>query len=687
MALPVLDGNQTATTLSSVVTGGEHIVAHSVVSLGANAIANITSAVSGSVVSISNFPPTQTIAGTVTANAGGDFANSIESVFDVGNVSKKIAVQLYDDNGGAVGVPNNPLPISGTVTVGGFSSVSVGSGAILIAGDRGGTITPIPIDSGSGQVGVQLKQSSGPSIDPISQTNGLWVRQANGSSITVGNSVTIGYLPNSLSIVNSSSVTKANVQYTAIAGSVNASDGAPTYTMRPIGVNSSGQIYIDANPAGQSVFSNDGTSHIFVKPTPNTSVTIGSLPAISGTVTANLFGEAVGGGPNEPTKLQCDSNGFLITSLYRSGSDAVNYDPVAGNVSVNVKNVSSVTISSLPAISGTVTANLLAQKQIATAAPTSAVLAGIKFDDDGTIQPISSAYPVPAYLPLESSGIGASQPNNAIQVGFETGGNYVAAGSSFPFPVTGTVTIGSLPAISGTVTVGNNNFNIKTVIAQDGSANFTVFNGTQFRLYTPTGASKTLNNIFGATPSWVVAFSDSVTWFSDSGTQVAYFHDGTQWTLDDFTTPAGTLALDGSVFVTNLSYESNINILNGFTAAQLGTAYINGSGALRVSVYSGTVTAAAPNGSLTTRFGTPTTANTAFATSAVTNANRKYLLIQNVTTGSNVITVGIGFTPTTTQGIQLTAGAGITFESSYIPTGAVQILSSVTASNFTILEA
>ena len=106
-----------------------------------------------------------------------------------------------------------------------------------------------------------------------------------------------------------------------------------------------------------------------------------------------------------------------------------------------------------------------------------------------------------------------------------------------------------------------------------------------------------------------------------------------------------------------------------------------------IPAISGTVTAAAPNGSLTTRFGTPTTANVSFATSAVTNANRKYLLIQNVTTGSNVITVGIGFTPTTTQGIQLTAGAGITFESSYIPTGAVYVLSSVTASNFTILEA
>jgi len=101
----------------------------------------------------------------------------------------------------------------------------------------------------------------------------------------------------------------------------------------------------------------------------------------------------------------------------------------------------------------------------------------------------------------------------------------------------------------------------------------------------------------------------------------------------------------------------------------------------------GTVTANSSNGSLTTRFGSVTTANTAFATSAVTNANRKYLLIQNITTASNVITIGIGFTPTTTQGIQLFSGAGLTFEGSYIPTGAVNLLSSVTASCYTILEA
>jgi len=101
---------------------------------------------------------------------------------------------------------------------------------------------------------------------------------------------------------------------------------------------------------------------------------------------------------------------------------------------------------------------------------------------------------------------------------------------------------------------------------------------------------------------------------------------------------------------------------------------------------SGTVTIGSiPNGALTTRFGSIATANMAFATTAVTNDSRKYLMIQNI--ASTVITAGIGFTPTTTQGIQIVAGATITFDGNYIPTGAVRILSSVTASNFTVLEA
>jgi hypothetical protein len=97
---------------------------------------------------------------------------------------------------------------------------------------------------------------------------------------------------------------------------------------------------------------------------------------------------------------------------------------------------------------------------------------------------------------------------------------------------------------------------------------------------------------------------------------------------------------------------------------------------------SGTVTANNPSGALITRFGSVTTANTA-RLSAVTNTSRKYLLVQNIATST--VTIGIGFAPTTTQGIQLTAGAGLTFDA-FCPTGGVWWLSATTGSNFSILE-
>jgi hypothetical protein len=114
---------------------------------------------------------------------------------------------------------------------------------------------------------------------------------------------------------------------------------------------------------------------------------------------------------------------------------------------------------------------------------------------------------------------------------------------------------------------------------------------------------------------------------------------------------------------------------------------LTSNGEVRVSslpAISGTVTVGAmPSGALTTRFGSVTTANTAQLTSAVTNTSRKYLLVQNIATST--VTIGIGFAPTTTQGIQLTAGGGLTFDA-FCPTGGVWWLSSTTGSNFSILE-
>ena len=199
MALSILDGTQTATTLSTILSSGQHITAHTVVSLGTQAITDMRGAVSGSVVSISNFPSsqvisgtvtanptgTQTIAGTVTANVFGKDANS--------SATPQIPVISYDEGIAAanfgyvvpVQVTNvggeiseaNPLPIYGTVTIG--SALPAGTNRIGVVTIGAGTVT---IGAGTAQIGSVTASISG--TVPISI-----------SSVTVGNSVTIGSLP------------------------------------------------------------------------------------------------------------------------------------------------------------------------------------------------------------------------------------------------------------------------------------------------------------------------------------------------------------------------------------------------------------------------------------------------------------------------------------------------------------
>ena len=208
-------------------------------------------------------------------------------------------------------------------------------------------------------------------------------------------------------------------------------------------------------------------------------------------------------------------------------------------------------------------------------------------------------------------------------------------GTSIPLPISGTVTIGnsvtigSLPAISGTVTVGN---------ATTSSAVFV----------------KICGELDGA---------------------------GTNEPREILTDNSGMLY----VRLAPSNARSSDPVIYDPVA---GTAYINVRQTSSVTIgslpaISGTVTANNPSGALTTRFGSVTTASMAQLTSCVTNNSRKYLLAQNISAGT--VTIGIGFSPTTTQGIQLTAGAGLTFDS-FCPTGAVYWLGAVTGAAFTILE-
>ena len=120
MALSVLDGNQSATTLSSVVTGGEHIVAHSVVSLGSNAISNITTAVSGSVVTIPNL---NVLARSVATEGITDGTLNFVKIGGHQDGSNQTAHIVHVSGGGAMKVDASDSTVTfgeirGTVTIG-----------------------------------------------------------------------------------------------------------------------------------------------------------------------------------------------------------------------------------------------------------------------------------------------------------------------------------------------------------------------------------------------------------------------------------------------------------------------------------------------------------------------------------------------------------------------------------------
>jgi len=146
--------------------------------------------------------------------------------------------------------------------------------------------------------------------------------------------------------------------------------------------------------------------------------------------------------------------------------------------------------------------------------------------------------------------------------------------------------------------------------------------------------------------------------------------------------PTGTQTIAGSV-----TLGAGTAQIGSVTASINGTVPVSGTfwqATQPVSLAATTVTISAnPAGPLTTRFGSVTTANTSQLTTAVTNTSRKYLFTQNISTG--IVTIGIGFSPTTTQGIQLSAGSGIVFDS-FCPTGAVYWLGATTGAAWSILE-
>ena len=270
MALSILDGNQSATTLSTIVTSGQHIPAHTIVSLGTQAITDMRGAVSGSVVSISNFPSTQTIAGTVTANGltiGGTIANvfpigvgtlfsGVQAVADV--IGYRLPISLGDSQAVVTASLNNSIPEGtnriGVVTIGG-GTVTIANTSVTVNGTFYQATQPVSLASlpslvaGTAQIGSVTASISG--TVPVSGTFYQATQPVSLASLPalVAGTAQIGSVTASLAI-SSSAITSGSFTSLTSATLVPANTARKMATVYNLGA---GQLFINAGASATTL--------------------------------------------------------------------------------------------------------------------------------------------------------------------------------------------------------------------------------------------------------------------------------------------------------------------------------------------------------------------------------------------------------------------------------------------------
>ena len=299
LSAPVISGALSSTvTVANVVTvaldsNSLSALENVTVTVGAAITGTVTvsnfpasQAVTFSAVSISNFPSTQpvsiasvtvgntvTIAGTVTANPTG--TQTIAGTVTIGFIPQiSGSVQVTDvnavlDGSGNVFGLDRDFPVSGTVTIG--SALPAGTNRIGVVTIGAGTVT---LGAGTAQIGSVTASISG--TVPVS---GTFFQGTQPVSLTtlpalVAGTAQIGSVTASIS----NSVTIASFATSVTARLINPAGTAVTYAE----VGTAGNPSID-------VLSVQGVTSGTAIPISISSVTISSLPAISGTVTANTF--------------------------------------------------------------------------------------------------------------------------------------------------------------------------------------------------------------------------------------------------------------------------------------------------------------------------------------------------------------------------------------------------------------
>jgi hypothetical protein len=256
MALSILDGNQTATTLSTILSSGQHITAHTVVSLGTQAKTDILSAVSSGIA----------ISGAVTANLSN--ANLYDQGILDGGDNLKVGLYSINGNGAPTWLADGGgnVPISGTVTanptgtqtIAGTVTIGAGTaqiGSVTASISNSLTIASLPaLAAGTAQIG---------SVTASISNSAVTVYPAQGTSVTNSNFTS---LTSSTSLVSAVAGREVLTVFNEGAGNLHISPGATCTTV-------SYQVRLSAGdywecPAGQlslahtAVFATAGTARV-----------------------------------------------------------------------------------------------------------------------------------------------------------------------------------------------------------------------------------------------------------------------------------------------------------------------------------------------------------------------------------------------------------------------------------------
>lgn len=312
MALSILDGNQSATTLSTILSSGQHITAHTVVSLGTQAITDMRGAVSGSVVSISNLPSTQTIAGTVTAN-GLAVGSTVANVFPIGVDTQFSGVRTVTD------LIGYRLPIS------------LGDSSAVVSASLSD-----PLPAGANRIGVVT-------IGAGTVTLGASTSQIGSVTASISNSLTISSLPAISGTVTANAGSGfSDAVYGGMLTFVDNEGGWAVESLPPISgtVTANINTFPDATTIGEQIaqgFTNYGSFDVAISGTANVSgtVTLGASTSQIGSVTASIS--------NSVTIASFATS--VTARLINPAGTAVTYAEVgtAGNPSIDVLSVQGVT--------------------------------------------------------------------------------------------------------------------------------------------------------------------------------------------------------------------------------------------------------------------------------------------------------------------------------------------------------